>query len=265
MLEFWMILVCLVLAAILSVKKDWLTLSGALGMVVMGLLIENGFGIYGVLVIFVFFISSNLVSKLYKIKKVPSQSIKHPPRTLKQVLANGGIPVLASVFVSMGGSEFFGIGCFLAAIAEAAADTWASEIGTQKGEKPYHIGLRRRVEPGLSGAVTVAGSLFGLWGAALIGVIGSGLFFGDTWIQFLIGFIIVTLTGWLGQWLDTIFGAFLQARYFCDYCHQLTDHAVHCERETKLVYGFPRVTNNVVNGLSAIMTGLIAGGLFLLL
>lgn len=256
--EFWLIGLCLLLFAALSVKMAWLTLGGAIGMAVMGMLIDLAFGLQGLFIIFLFFITSNLIGKFLR---KGLKASRHEARTLQQVLANGGVPLLAAIFVVLGGSPLFGVGCFLTAVAGATADTWASEAGSIKGGIPYHIGLRRQVPSGLSGAVTVLGSSYGAAGAIVIGIVSALLFTHEFNVW---GVVIIVLAGWGGQWIDTVLGAYFQARYQCQMCGVLTDHPGHCGQETRLVHGYPWMTNHLVNACSSVLAGL-AGGLFFLI
>jgi uncharacterized protein (TIGR00297 family) len=61
----------------------------------------------------------------------------------------------------------------LAALAEAAADTVSSEIGQVAGGRPRLITSLRTVEPGRDGAVSLAGSLAGVFAAAIVAGLGT--------------------------------------------------------------------------------------------
>jgi uncharacterized protein (TIGR00297 family) len=56
----------------------------------------------------------------------------------------------------------------VAALAEATADTLASELGEVLGGSPFMVTNLRRVSPGSDGAVSVAGTLAGASGAVLV-------------------------------------------------------------------------------------------------
>ena len=60
----------------------------------------------------------------------------------------------------------------LAALAEAAADTVSSEIGQVLGGTPLMITTFRRVEPGIDGGITLAGSASGMIAAGLVAFAG---------------------------------------------------------------------------------------------
>jgi uncharacterized protein (TIGR00297 family) len=56
----------------------------------------------------------------------------------------------------------------IAALAEATADTLASELGEVLGGPPLLVTTLRRVEPGTDGAISLAGTVAGTAGAALV-------------------------------------------------------------------------------------------------
>ena len=60
-----------------------------------------------------------------------------------------------------------------AALAEATADTLASELGEVLGGEPLMVTTRRRVAPGTDGAISLAGTLAGLGGAALVVLVAT--------------------------------------------------------------------------------------------
>jgi uncharacterized protein (TIGR00297 family) len=70
----------------------------------------------------------------------------------------------------------------IAALAEATADTLASELGEVLGGQPLLVTTLRRVEPGTDGAISLAGTVAGTVGAVLVVLVAMftlGLGFGD--------------------------------------------------------------------------------------
>ena len=102
-----------------------------------------------------------------------------------------------------------------AAFSSATADTLSSELGSVYGKKFYNILTFKRDKKGLDGVVSLEGSLFGMLGSALIGVLYCA---GAGW-----GFtvIIIVLAGTAGNLSDSILGATLERR------GQLSNNAVN--------------------------------------
>ncbi len=102
-------------------------------------------------------------------------------RTASQVAANLGVAVLAGI--PLGFSHFFVVTHILnpgalqlalvAALAEAAADTLSSELGEVFGGEPRLITNLRPVRAGTDGAVSLAGTLAGCGGAAVVTSVAS--------------------------------------------------------------------------------------------
>ena len=95
----------------------------------------------------------------------------------------------------------------LAALAEAATDTVASEIGQYSGPDARLITTWERVPPGTDGGITISGSIAGLAaGLVIAGVatVGGMLPRAQIWIPVAAGFA--------GMLIDSILGATLQRR-----------------------------------------------------
>ena len=95
----------------------------------------------------------------------------------------------------------------LAALAEAAADTAASEIGQLADGRPRMITTFQAVDPGRNGAISLAGSLAGVAAAAIVA--GTGVWaMGGGWMVF-----AVSCAGALfGLFVDSLLGATLEER-----------------------------------------------------
>ena len=140
-------------------------------------------------------------------------------RTASQVAANLGLSALACSEVAqswLADSGWFTpaqiargilLAPMLTAMAEAAADTLSSEIGQVFGGPPRMITTLRRVEPGTDGAVTFAGTLAGIAGAAIVAAAGAIALRGDLAL-----FAICCASGVFGLLFDSLLGATIERR-----------------------------------------------------
>ena len=174
-----------------------------------------------------------------------------------QVAANGGVfgaMALASLLDPSGPWMLAGAG----ALAAAASDTWGTELGTLAPTPPRSILTWRPVPPGSSGAVSLRGTLASIAGAMTIAVL-AGL------LRFPWALGAITASGLAGSVADSLLGATVQARRWCDRCGEGTERAVHrCGEVTRPAGGVAWVTNDAVNlacTLVGAATGMVLWGL----
>lgn len=221
-----------------------------------------------------FFGSSSVLSFVGKrnVRKQQAEETfdKGGKRDAAQVLANGGVAAAAAVLVGVLGSSVAALmfGAFVGALAEATADTWATEIGVLSSTPPRLITTGRKVPAGTSGGLTALGSGAGVLGAGVIGAFaaaGQALFpqlrpFGSDSVLQALPIILAALAGGTaGMLVDSVLGATVQASYFCPQCNKLTESRLHkCGTPTTLVRGVRWLTNDVVN-LAGTLVGASVG------
>lgn len=215
----------------------------------------------------VFFGVSSALTGVKGRMRASSRTVGTPRRTQAQVLANGGVAWTALAVVALGAAgspsaSVAGYAAFIGALAAAAADTWATELGSLSPSLPWSLRSLRRVPTGTSGAISLVGC-----GAAVLGaasVVGAALVAGGPLADpvgrnggLLLG------AGLAGMFADSGTGAFLQAQYRAP-SGALVE--IPPSREARPVRGWAGIGNNVVNligtavgALTALVGVLLAG------
>ena len=121
-----------------------------------------------------------------------------------QVLANLAVASLGSVAFGVTGNHAW-LFAAAAALAEAATDTVASEIGQTRGHTAVLITTWKPVAAGTDGGITIAGTIAGLAAGVLIALVAAG-----GGIISRAQFWIPTAAGFVGMLLDSVLGATLQ-------------------------------------------------------
>ncbi len=210
------------------------------------------FGIGGwqwAILLLTFFITSSALSRAFKKRKqgLNEKYSKGHHRDAGQVFGNGGVATFfAALHFFFPNSAWPWLG-FAAALAAVNADTWATELGVLNPRSPRMItDLRKVVEKGTSGGISLIGTLAALAGAGLIGLLASLL--GSQPASVSTGFI-VTLAGLAGSLFDSLLGATVQAIYYCPKHNKETEqHPVHtCGTPTTQIRGWSWLDNDWVN------------------
>jgi uncharacterized protein (TIGR00297 family) len=254
MIQTIIIISIIILGGFAGYRERSLSSNGAIAAVVVGVAVFFGFGVKGLLLLGLFFITSSLWSK-YKssAKKVIEEKLaKGATRDWRQVVANGGCAALISIIYYFQQDLIWLIG-FIVCLASSNSDTWASEIGTLSKRKPIYIRTFKPIEKGTSGAVSSLGTIAAIFGSMLIAFAGAWLFH----LQ-IFHFFFIFLFGFLGNIIDTLFGAYYQQVYICTICGIETEKKVHCQTTAKRIKGFHLVDNDMVNFLSGSIAALLA-------
>ncbi|GAE24766.1 hypothetical protein JCM9140_718 [Halalkalibacter wakoensis JCM 9140] len=255
-----LLIIGILLIAYFAYAKKKLTLDGAIAAIVVGILIVFGFGLNGLAVLGLFFFSSTIIGS---VKSANDGEVvqKGHQRDAIQVLANGGTAAFVALLYSLYPADFLLFG-FIASLAAANSDTWASEIGALSRQRPYHLVKRQRVSVGTSGAITIIGTV-----AALIGSLVLVGFSQLLWPSISLSVLmLLTMAGFLGNMFDTIIGGIWQVVYRCSNCGIETERVVHCDERTFQIKGVKWVNNDFVNvgcTIFAAVLGMVIGWLVL--
>lgn len=242
------------LIGILAWMKGSLTPSGVLGAIIIGTLLFGLGGWTGGLALIAFFLSSSVLSKLFRRRKadVEAEYAKTGTRDLGQAMANGGVAAAAILLMALTGDLRL-LGAALGALAAANADTWATELGVLSPSAPRLITTFKSVPAGTSGAVSLAGTLAAASGAAFVGLVPA-MVTPQLWptIPWLV------LAGLAGALLDSLLGATVQGTYYCPTCRKETEQKLHrCGTPARLHKGLPWLGNDLVNLLATLAGALI--------
>jgi uncharacterized protein (TIGR00297 family) len=208
------------------------------------------------IVLIAFFVTSTSLSRFKRAKRearIGRIVEKGDERDAFQVLANGGV-FAAAALVAAATGQLSWVAAALGALAAAAADTWATEVGTLAGGLPRSIVTLEPLPPGTSGAITFSGTVASIAGSA-----------------FITGVAYLTVTpshatavfvgGVVGSLADSVAGATVQERRWCDGCSEPTERRTHsCGRATRIVGGIAGARNDFVNVVCTLVGAAVAAG-----
>lgn len=242
-------------------RRHALDASGAGGAVVVGTSLYTAGGWRWSAWLLTFFVSSSVLSRVGRRRKavVVAEFSKGDRRDLGQALANGGVAALCAWGHLRNPNMPFWTAAAACALAEANADTWATELGTLSRSDPRLVTTLRTVPAGTSGGVSATGLGAAVAGASLVALTVA---FTQEAGQRRRWLCSVTLAGLVGSLCDSVLGATVQAMYRCPQCQSLTERRVHrCGTTTTCVRGYRWMNNDAVNALSTAAAAVIGGAL----
>ena len=256
--------------ALLGYWRQALSLSGAVGAVLVGTLIFGLGGWEWGLLLIAFFVSSSWLSHFREADKaqVAEKFAKGSRRDFGQALANAGLgAILAVVYVRYPEPLLFA--GFVGVMATVNSDTWATELGILSRVPPRLITSGDEVPPGTSGGVTSLGIWASVAGAMLVGTVATAsvqlgsLLSGNGWSLRAISYSLLAVVGGLiGSLFDSLLGSTVQGIYYCDHCDKETESPVHhCGHPTRPLRGWGWLNNDLVNFVASLVGGLAAASL----
>jgi uncharacterized protein (TIGR00297 family) len=162
-------------------------------------------------------------------------------RTAQQVFSNGLIGVVLYMLYGITG-EFHWLLLAWSSFAVSVCDTISSEVGVAVGGRTYNALTLRKMAPGLSGGISLAGTAGGL--AALLLLV---LFLGGILPVSPIQLLWVLGTGFIGMLVDSILGSKWQALWRQG---EAWSEVSSDSPQEVLVKGLPWLDNHWVNFLS---------------
>lgn len=199
--------------------------SGAVGGWILGAILILGAGWPLYVALLAFFVIGTGTTKLGYARKAAAGLAQERGgrRGFSHAFSNVGVAAICAIAVSrlarttqgMAEIELIPLFMGIAALATAAADTTASEIGQLLGRRAFLPLTLRRVPVGTEGAISIEGTLAGLGGGFLVALAGAwsvDRMFGDV-----AGFswrivAAVTLCAFAGSYLESIAGSWNRKR-----------------------------------------------------
>ncbi|MEJ7736481.1 MAG: DUF92 domain-containing protein [Chitinophagaceae bacterium] len=208
--DYWVLMFILVSAIVWTVYSRKLTIQAALTGGALGLILFEGTGFTGVVMMAVFFLLATAATSWKRhFKEAYGLAEKNKgKRTTGQVLANAGAAGITALLIITWPKETDLFRLMMAAsFAAATADTLSSELGNVYGRKYYNILTLKLDTRGLDGVVSIEGSALGLTGSLIIATIYN---IGFGWNPYYL--VIIIVSGTIGNLADSILGASLERR-----------------------------------------------------
>lgn len=238
------------LVAYLAYRAHSLSRSGALAATLVGAVIFGLGGLPWAILLLTFFVTSSGLSRAFKKRKagLDEKFSKGHERDAGQVFGNGGLATLFAALHAFYPDSLLPWLGFAASLAAVNADTWATELGVLNPTSPRLItDLRRRVEKGTSGGISLGGTGASLLGAAVIAF--PAVLLSPAGTLSTNYFLLITIAGLAGSLFDSLLGATVQAMYYCPADQKETEkHPLHtCGTPTIHIRGWRWLDNDWVN------------------
>lgn len=208
-MQYLLAVTLLFIGVVESIRRNKLTVAGAVAGGFIGFSIFIGAGWTGLAFLATFFLLGTLSTTWKHNQKAKSKMAQDPDgkRNLGQVIANGGVGGLAGLLTLFFPESKMLLALMMAgAFSAALADTLSSELGTLYGKRFYNIVTFKKDEKGLDGVVSIEGSLIGFSGSMLMG----GLY--CTGFGWSLDFLWILLGGIIGNLVDSLLGATLERK-----------------------------------------------------
>jgi uncharacterized protein (TIGR00297 family) len=209
---------CAVMAG-LAYWRGLLSGAGSAAALAIGIIIGVFGGLGWVLILLIFLLSSFAATR-YRFEAKKAMGLEEGTRGERgpaNVLANGSVACLAAVLyfvLLLWDASFANVALvlFLVAVAAAASDTMASELGVLS-PKAYLITSGRRVPPGTNGGISGMGTAWALVAAIYVSAVGNiALMLMGAFQPTSMSVLLPILFGFVSCQVDSVFGALLENR-----------------------------------------------------
>ena len=243
------------LVAFITIKKKAFTVPAALSacaMLVIAAICSGWSGIIIVLAAYFTIFAVDMIVGERSEKVTKSINQRSGARGIVQVIANALAATIAAVMSAiLQKPELMMV--YAAALTECLADSLASDVGVLSKKDPIDICRMKRIKRGLSGGVSLLGTLSAFAGCVWMFLI-SLIFFGFS-AKLIIAVVVIPM---IGIAADSILGSLVQAKYECTICGKSTEKTMHCGTKTRHVGGLKLINNDAVNIISNFITAILA-------
>jgi uncharacterized protein (TIGR00297 family) len=207
-----LVMILMVISRIRKILNE----SGTWAAAIMGLVVAIG-GHWTWLVTLLAFLSAGFFVTRWRYgekKEMGFNEGEDGERDWTNVISNGGVPMLVSLYAFMTEDWQELLPIFVASVAVATSDTFASEVGCLD-KRVYMITTLKKCEPGLNGGFSPNGQIAALVGALLISLVATalGMLVGAEALSSPVEFIVsISIIGFLGCQVDSLLGALLENR-----------------------------------------------------
>jgi uncharacterized protein (TIGR00297 family) len=245
-MQFILGFILAIIIAFFAYRAHSLDKSGFVAATIVGTVIFGLGGLQWAILLMIFFLTSSALSHAFKNRKqnLNEKYSKGHARDAGQVFGNGGLATAFVLIHALYPESIIGWAGFAASLAAVNADTWATELGVLNPTPPRLItDLRKRVEKGTSGGISLFGTFASLMGSAAIAL--PAAWFTDDWALL----PLITFAGLAGSLFDSFLGATAQAMYYCPVDNKETEkHPLHtCGTGTVHIRGWKWLDNDWVN------------------
>jgi uncharacterized protein (TIGR00297 family) len=217
----WVWIIVNTVLAIAGYALRSVDVSGALAGWILGCVIILGGGPPLYVALLAFFLLGTLATKLGYARKarLGLAQEKGGRRGAAHAFANVGVAAICAI-ACWRGLGFVPLFMGIAALATAASDTTASEIGQLFGKRAFVPLTFRRVEPGTEGAISIEGTLAGIIASVIVAIAGTAVaehhfrpgFTGNVVIDRTHVVLVIAACAFLGSWLESILGSWNRKR-----------------------------------------------------
>ncbi|AFY53484.1 TIGR00297 family protein [Rivularia sp. PCC 7116] len=209
----------LLLAIVWLAPKKLLTLAGIVNAWLLGVLIWGTLGLKGYAIVCVYFIVGSGVTRIGMAEKeqLGIAEKRSGARGPENVWGSAFTAALCALGVGiidwLGTSETVFLSSLLllgyvASFCTKLSDTCASEVGKAYGERTFLITTLQPVPRGTEGAVSLEGTLAGIFASVVLAILGWGVGLIDVW-----GIIWCVFAAFIATNLESVIGATLQSRW----------------------------------------------------